>query len=262
MPRNAEIKFYSLKNCVDSETSSSDSAMTIFCDFDGPIVDVSDRYYSTYQLALTETQSIYQQQGITLAVQQLTKAQFWQMKQSRTPDPEIAMRSGLQNEEIDVFLECVTEIVNQPFLLHKDRLQPGIQWALALLHSRGARLILVTLRRQTQATQILQNHGLARLFTAIYGTQDDESAYHNYADLKSQLLSEAMHTHNVAPESAWMIGDTEADIIAAKKAGIPSIGLTCGLRSRSYLKQFQPTCIAANLLNAAYYVLEQALIAV
>ena len=33
--------------------------ITVFCDFDGPIVDVSDRYYSTYHLALTDTAAFY-----------------------------------------------------------------------------------------------------------------------------------------------------------------------------------------------------------
>jgi hypothetical protein len=59
--------------------------LTVFCDFDGPIVDVSKRYYSTYQLGLADTQEFYQRQGITLPIQRLQKQQFWQMKQDRVP---------------------------------------------------------------------------------------------------------------------------------------------------------------------------------
>ena len=36
---------------LPSETDSS-PRMTVFCDLDGPIVDVSDRYYTTYQQGL------------------------------------------------------------------------------------------------------------------------------------------------------------------------------------------------------------------
>jgi hypothetical protein len=37
--------------------------ITIFCDLDGPLVDVSKRYYKTYQLAIAETQAYLQRRG-------------------------------------------------------------------------------------------------------------------------------------------------------------------------------------------------------
>jgi phosphoglycolate phosphatase len=107
-------------------TAPFSQPLTVFCDFDGPIVDVSNRYYTTYKVALAETQASYQAQGISLPIQRLSKQQFWHMKQDRVPDVEIAMRSGLQGEQIDFFLGRVIEIVNQPALLNQDRLQPGV----------------------------------------------------------------------------------------------------------------------------------------
>ncbi|HEY9614193.1 HAD family hydrolase [Allocoleopsis sp.] len=238
---------------------SRSQKLTVFCDFDGPIVDVSNRYYATYQLALEDTQAFYQHQGVTLPIQTLEKQQFWQMKQDRVPDIEIAMRSGLQAEQIDLFLKRVIEIVNQPALLNLDRLQPGVSWALALLHSQGVRLVLVTLRCQEQATQILRNYGLTRLFSGIYGTDDCDAAYHNYAEGKTQLLAKALAEQSAIAErstASWMIGDTEADLLAGQALSIPTIALTCGIRSRMYLKQFQPTRIHNDLLAAAHYILE------
>ena len=233
--------------------------LTVFCDFDGPIVDVSKRYYSTYQLGLADTQEFYQRQGITLPIQRLQKQQFWQMKQDRVPDVEIAMRSGLRGEQIDFFLGRVIEIVNQPALLNLDRLQPGVSWALALLHSQRVRLVLVTLRCQEQATQILRNYGLTRLFSGIYGTNDCDAAYHNYAEGKTQLLAKALAEQSAiagGSTSSWMIGDTEADLLAGQALSIPTIALTCGIRSGMYLKQFHPTHIHTDLLSAAHYILE------
>lgn len=237
--------------------------LTLFCDFDGPIVDVSDRYYSTYVLGLEQVQAIYQAQGIKLPVQPLNKQQFWQMKQERTPDPEIAMRSGLQDEQIQLFLQHVCEIVNRPDLLHHDQLQPGVRWALSLLQARGARLILVTLRCQTEATRMLQNYGLDHLFHGIWGATDDRMAYANQVQHKTQLLAEVIAQcswqnsrageHEYAP-SAWMIGDTEADILAGQAARVPTIALTCGIRSRSYLQKFTPTQIHSDLFAAAHYL--------
>lgn len=232
--------------------------LTVFCDFDGPIVDVSDRYYATYQLGLTETHSFYAAQGVSLPIKRLTKQQFWQMKQERVPDVEIAMRSGLQGEQMDFFLGRVVEIVNQSALLKKDKIQPGVNWALPLLHSRGVRLVLVTLRQESQVAQILRNYGLTRLLSGIYGTSDHHVAYQNYTDVKTQLLEKAIAEQSCLtehPTSGWMIGDTEADLLAGRALSIPTIALTCGIRSPRYLKQFQPTYTCCDLLSAAHYLL-------
>jgi phosphoglycolate phosphatase len=233
---------------------------TVFCDFDGPVVDVSDRYYSTYQLALADTQlfdrefSQPRQSAHTQHI--LTKSQFWQMKQNRTPDREIAQRSGLTDETIDFFLSRVVDIVNQPNLLEQDQIQPGASRALNLLRAEGAKLILVTLRDRDEATGILEQHGLRHLFTDIYGTDDSKAAYQNYAQLKTILLERAIHDHStqVDRQNAWMIGDTEADILAGQAMGIATIGLTCGIRSRQQLSQLQPTLIETDLLAAADYL--------
>jgi phosphoglycolate phosphatase len=224
---------------------------TLFCDFDGPIVDVSDRYYHTYQRGLDEIAALYWRQGITLPLCCLDKNQFWQMKQERTPDVEIAMRSGLQGAQIDQFLERVKRIVNQPDLLERDQIQPGVKWALALLHSQGVKLVLVTLRQQLQAQQMLRDHGLDGLFSGIWGACDEDAAYLNQSDHKTSLLQQAACCH---PGSAWMTGDTEADIIAGQNLGIPTIALTCGIRSKAYLQRFQPTRIHSDLLSAAHYL--------
>ncbi|GAB4160635.1 MAG: hypothetical protein Fur0046_39660 [Cyanobacteria bacterium J069] len=230
------------------------SGLTLFCDFDGPIIDVSERYYETYLLGLTEIQAIYQTRGLTLPIHRLSKAQFWDMKQNRVPDVEIAMRSGLQGEQIEAFLKRVVEIVNRPDLLQKDTLQPGARWALSLLRAQGARLVLVTLRCRDQATQILEAHGLADLFSGIWGTQDASAAYANQAEHKTGLLAQAIALTGSSADAAWMVGDTEADVIAGQTASIPTIALTCGIRSQSYLKKFEPTRLHSDLLSAVHYL--------
>ena len=55
--------------------------------------------------------------------------------------------------------------------------------------------------------------------------------------------------------SAWMIGDTEADVLAGQSLGVPTIALTCGIRSRSYLQQLEPTRIHTDLLSATRYLM-------
>jgi phosphoglycolate phosphatase-like HAD superfamily hydrolase len=226
------------------------SRLTLFCDFDGPIVDVSERYYQTYRLGLAEIMAVYQPHNPALVLHCLTKQQFWQMKQERTPDIEIAMRSGLQGEQIQPFLDQVKQIVNQPDLLHQDQIQPGVQWALSLLHRQGVRLVLVTLRQQAQAVQILRQYQLDSLFSGIWGTNNDQAAYLNQSEQKTELLRQAMCYFADTP--AWMVGDTEADVLAGQTMNLPTIALTCGIRSRAYLQKFQPTRIHTDLLSAAH----------
>lgn len=221
--------------------------LTVFCDFDGPLVDVSDRYYNTYQLALEQTHAYYESQGQLVSLNILTKAQFWQMKQERVCDQEIALRSGLQVGHIPYFVQQVRSIVNESSLLEKDKFHQGVNWALARLHAHGVRLVVVTLRKQEQVRQILNSYGLLRLFSGVYGSSDETVAYQNNIECKTALLRKALAEHNYG--TACMVGDTEADVLAAQAVGIPAIAVTCGIRSCSYLKQYQPDYIDRDLLK-------------
>jgi phosphoglycolate phosphatase len=231
---------------------------TLFCDFDGPIADVSDRYYSTYQQALAKTQAHYAAQGITLPVRLLTKTQFWEMKQTRVPDKTIADWSGLDRHQADVFLEQVNGIVNHPTLLSQDRLQPGTREALAALHCQGIRVIIVTLRQSAQVMRFLYDHDLTSMVQQIYGANDATTAYpnrveHKIASLKAAIADQqrlGWYLHD-----CWMIGDTEADIGAGQAAQIPTIGLSCGIRSAGYLADFHPTRLYGSLYEATEFLL-------
>ncbi|NJN29303.1 MAG: HAD family hydrolase [Synechococcales cyanobacterium RM1_1_8] len=224
--------------------------MTLFCDFDGPIVDVSSRYYATYCLALARTRRAYcRRQDPCLTP--LTKVQFWRMKQQRRPDSEIAHRSGLQADQVDRFLAEVQQIVNCcPHLLRRDAIQPQVPAALALLRRHGIQPVLVTLRCESQVRSFLARYGLGDAFAAIYGTQDRQAAYSNYGDVKTALLGAALADHGSGQED-WMVGDTEADVIAAQRLGLKAIALTCGIRSHSYLRALRPSSLQPNLLVLA-----------
>lgn len=225
----------------------------LFCDFDGPLVDVSQRYYRTYRLALAATAAEYQAHGIALEPRPLTVTQFWQMKQNRLADEDIAHWSGLQYPQVSTFMAHVQRLVNQTSLLSHDRLQPLVGSAIALLQQTNIRLVLVTLRQTQQVAAILRQYELEAAVSQIYGAEDDQVAYGNRADHKTALLHAAIadqQQQGYATETAWMVGDTEADILAGQALGVPTIALTCGVRSQAYLSPFQPTEIHANLYGA------------
>ncbi len=234
----------------------------MFCDFDGPIVDVSERYYQTYRTGLVAIAQQYRHQLELAYLQPLSKAQFWQMKQNRIADIEIAMRSGLPAVLFDPFMQQVERLVNHPSLLQWDQIQPSAQAALNHFRQSGVRLVLVTLRHPRQVKGFLQAQGLTHLVDEVYGAWDVGAAHANRVAQKCELLTEAIAqqqaqghlTHN-----SWMVGDTEADVLAGQSAGLSTAAIACGVRSASYLQQLKPTELYGCLLTAARGVTKAAM---
>jgi phosphoglycolate phosphatase len=238
---------------------SSNGHIKVFCDLDGPLIDVSQRYYKTYQLALANTQALAQLQGQPIAITPLSRLRFWQMKQERVPDTEIAHCSGLPQGQVEQFLAHVQEIVNHPSLLQEDRLQPKTAQILQMLRNHGIEVSVVTLRWQPEAKQILRDYQVDHHFACIRGTDDPLAAYQNYTAKKQQLLSDVMVQSgiNTTSHDCWMIGDTEADILAGQALGLSTIAVTCGMRNYRYLQQLQPTSIQPNLAIAIDFLLSK-----
>jgi phosphoglycolate phosphatase-like HAD superfamily hydrolase len=222
---------------------------------DGPIIDVSERYYQTYLQAWQTTCGDPSRLP-------LSKDQFWQLKQERTADTEIARLSGIPESFIPQFLNTVAVLVNQPQNLSQDQLQPGVKWALALLQDAGVRLVLVTLRPQAEAEQLLLHYHLRNYFDQVWGSTDPDAAYRNNTAQKCSLLELAAQHEQIQAQpdpnllaNAWMIGDTEADVVAGQALNVSTIALTCGIRSHNYLAQLNPTRITRDLVVAVHYLL-------
>ncbi|MCY7334483.1 MAG: HAD family hydrolase, partial [Pseudanabaena sp. CAN_BIN31] len=64
----------------------------IFTDFDGPIMDVSERYYQVYLYCLEKIRHPEQ------ALVTLSKSEFWELKRSQVPEKEIAKLSGFADD--------------------------------------------------------------------------------------------------------------------------------------------------------------------
>jgi len=236
------------------------SAITVFCDFDGPIADVSERYYATYCQGLDWAKTAAQAQGNDLAVRYLSKAQFWTFKQNRVPDRQIAHWSGLEGQQIDGFLNQVSRIVNHGSLLDYDQVQPQAREGLDILRQCGVRVVLVTLRPPNQVLRFLDQHDLCWAITDLYGMPEAEAAYKNQAShkidrLQTAIAAQQRQGHDLS--QSWMIGDTEADIMAGQTLGIDTVAVTCGIRSSSYLQGFRPTHLMANLWTACQNLQQQ-----
>jgi phosphoglycolate phosphatase-like HAD superfamily hydrolase len=225
--------------------------LRLITDFDGPIMDVSDRYYRVYQQCLAETQRLGQ------PVRELPKAEFWDMKRARVPETEIAILSGLDAAQAQDFAQKRRHTVHTlPYMIY-DRPAPSAVETLEKVQRAGVDLAVMTMRRVRELDEAFNRCNLGQFFpeNRRYCLPND---YVKTGDVKDKPLLMARALAELPPASdVWMVGDTEADIIAAKTHGVKVIGVLCGIRDHTQLEMHQPDLIANNLSEAVEIILSR-----
>ncbi len=135
-----------------------------------------------------------------------------------TGDPTISMDSPLAKLTMSVFLE-----VYEPLCAEHSVLYPGALELLHHLRSAGKRLGLVTNKPRRFVNLMLPAFGIESLFDTIVAG-DDLATKKPDPGMVHQALSEL----NLTPETACLVGDSRADLGAAKNAGVASYLVTFG----------------------------------
>ncbi len=218
--------------------------LRLITDFDGPIMDVSERYYQVYLWCLEQTKQPDQ------SVRQLSKSEFWQLKRSRVPERQIGILSGLEQSQTETFSQLRRQTVHTlPYLVYDQPIQGAIS-TLERLQQLDIDLVVMTMRRVHELELAFKQHDLQRFFQSDrrYCLSAD---YIKTADIKDKpLLMERALSELPPAADVWMVGDTEADIIAAKTHKVRVIGVLSGIRNRTQLERHQPDYIANNLSEA------------
>ncbi|BAY16202.1 hydrolase [Anabaenopsis circularis NIES-21] len=224
--------------------------LRLFTDFDGPIVDVSERYYRVYQYCLEKTKRPGQ------AVRQLKKAEFWQQKRSRIPEIQIALNSGLDEVQAQEFSQLRRKTVHTQPYFEYDTLVPGAVDALLKIQAAGIDLAVMTMRRVWELDFAFQKFDLERFFpeNRCYCLSNDYVKTRDIED-KPMLMAKALKELSPAADT-WMVGDTEADITAAKKHNIQVMAVESGIRDRTQLELYHPDLIVPDLSSAVALILE------
>jgi phosphoglycolate phosphatase-like HAD superfamily hydrolase len=224
--------------------------MRIITDFDGPIMDLADRYYHVYQLCLAKVK--HPEQSLDI----LTKDEFWTYKRAQMPERQIGIESGLTTTQAEVFKKMRDRHAHQLQYLSRDRVVPGSIAALEQIQAAGSELLVMTLRRTCELQPAFERHDLGRFFLphCRYCLPDDY-VKHGDVEAKTQLMATALTELKPDPNT-WSIGDTEADIVAAKTHHVKVIGVLSGIRDRERLERYQPDKIVANLADAVNFILE------
>ena len=225
--------------------------LRLITDFDGPIMDVSERYYRVYQLCLEKTR--YPEQIIT----ELSKAEFWQLKRSHTPELQIALKSGLDQQQGQEFSQIRKQTVHTLPYFQYDVLVPTALNALSKVQAAGVDLAVMTMRRVRELDYAFNQYDLGKFFpeNRRYCLSNDYVKTRDVED-KPVLMARAL-TELPPAADTWMIGDTEADITAAKKHNIKIIGVESGIRDRHQLESYQPDLILPDLKTAVDFILNQ-----
>lgn len=227
--------------------------LRLITDFDGPIMDVSERYYRVYLFCLEQIRYANQ------PVRQLAKAEFWQMKRSRIPEKQIALTSGLDETQAQQFAQLRRKTVHTEPYFEYDSLIPGAVEALLKLQQAGVDLAVMTMRRVRELDYALQKYDLGRFFpeNRCYCLSNDYVKTRDIED-KPLLMTKALKELPLAADT-WMVGDTEADIAAAKKHDIKVMAVESGIRDHGQLELYNPDLIVPDLNSAVNLILQSTL---
>ncbi|MGV2827028.1 HAD family hydrolase [Myxosarcina sp. GI1(2024)] len=218
--------------------------LRLITDFDGPIIDVSDRYYRVYQYCLERVRFPQQE------IHQLPKDEFWRLKRARVPQREIGKKSGLNEAQAREFAHLRKVTVHSlPYLVY-DKPIAGATEALSKAQYLGFDLVVMTMRRDCELNAAFQQYDLEGFFpkNRRYCLPNDYSKTTDVQD-KPRLMKKALAELPPVAD-IWMVGDTEADIVAAQTHNVKVIGVLSGIRDRQRLEHYQPNLIVNNLQEA------------
>ena len=223
----------------------------IFTDFDGPIMDVSERYYQVYLYCLEKIRHSDQ------IVNTLAKEEFWELKRSQVSEKEIAHLSGFKEDQQAIaFAHLRRATVHTNPYFDYDRLIESAVPALEKAQASGVELAVMTMRRRRELDPVLDRYNLRRFFPSdrIFCLDDDYVKTVDTQD-KPKLMKQAQSSLP-SVDAQWMVGDTEADILAAQSHNVPAIAVLSGIRNQTQLEKYQPNQIVANLVESIETILK------
>lgn len=128
---------------------------------------------------------------------------------------------------------------------------PGIPELLRELRARGAKVAIVTAKLLTASLLHLKVAGMTDLVDYVSATRTDHGCD------KAKLIFEAMEALASDPSRTIMVGDRLYDMEAAKRAGIPGVGVLYGYGGREELAAHGATHIVQSVEQLYNLLTEQ-----
>jgi phosphoglycolate phosphatase-like HAD superfamily hydrolase len=210
--------------------------VTIFLDLDGPILDVSQRYYRMHcdVLAGLNLPSAPARRPVK------DRQTYWKMRRAGRPLRDVlAKTGGGKINENEYKREWLRRIESLNYLEH-DAVIPGARAEVARL-SKAHVLVLVTLRRNRKGLESqLKRLGLRRYFHKVLSTAP-------LARESWKIKRELILSSGLLDRSSWVVGDSEVDILAGKSLRLKTVGVLSGIFNRRRLQEINPDFILEDI---------------
>jgi phosphoglycolate phosphatase len=195
-----------------------------FCDFDGTLIDSSQRLYTLFCRLVPECQFSYED--------------YWKLKRKKmTQRALLTQYFNYSKEESDRVHTLWMRDVESPELLKLDQPLTGVDDSLEKL-AQEYNLYLVTARQSPEAVmKQLTDFGWKSYFTDIFVTQQKVD--------KTTLITNHLQTK----KADWIAGDTGEDILTGKNLGIKTIAVTSGTLNAEALKPYNPDLILDSICD-------------
>lgn len=149
---------------------------------------------------------------------------------------------GMSREEADRAVTVYREYYADRGLF-ENSVYPGIPRMLKDLKGQGKTLAVATSKPEGFSRQILDHFGLSRYFDRIAGASMDQSRSRK-ADVIRYALSELPQAD---PKTTVMVGDREHDVLGAREAGLPCVGVLYGYGDRPELEAAGAAVLVSNV---------------
>jgi len=122
---------------------------------------------------------------------------------------------------------------------HKFKLHDGVLDILKYLHRRNYKMALVSSTSRTQLQRYFRMFGIDRFFSVIIAREDVDEQKPS-----TKPISQAAERLASSPKNCVVIDDADDGIIAARKIGAITIGVTWGFNSYQRIYDAKPDFIA------------------
>lgn len=192
--------------------------MNIFFDLDGTLIDTSRKHFQAHKHA-----------AMISGIASVPFAKYWSQKRNKIAEEKIICASS--KRIFNNYEKIRIDNLEKKEFLRNDVLFPWVIKLLRSLRLSGNKIYLVTTRRNKK-------------------TAKDELKYLKIADLFDKLLigfekdpvkSKVKLIKNIrVKENDLIIGDTEVEIIVAKKLNLNCVSVYSGIRTRELLMAKSP----------------------
>ncbi len=121
-----------------------------------------------------------------------------------------------------------------PRALNTTVLFPGVRETLTELKDRGHGLAVASTKKGPGILRATEHFGITTIFDLLQGSDDIP-----YKPAPDVILA-VLRTMGWDPAETVMVGDTDADILAGRAAGVAVCGVTYGSLTREELLRFRP----------------------